>query len=73
MLHEEILAGIAAAAKVDTLPPFSPVCLNCVHNTGFRKCKAFGNHPIPVSIWRGDDDHTTSWPGDRGIRFEGAV
>ncbi len=54
----------------DAAKPFSPVCSGCKHVQGPRRCAAFGALPVPVTIWRGDDPHTTPWPGDRGHLFD---
>ncbi len=40
-----------------TISVFSPVCLHCVHNTGYRTCKAFTGE-IPLEIWVGNNSHT---------------
>jgi hypothetical protein len=48
------------------------VCTYCKHATGFRSCAAFGEKPIPLPIWEGENAHTELYPGDRGIRFERA-
>ncbi len=34
-----------------------------------RKCAAFPDG-IPLQIWKGENDHTKSFPGDNGILFE---
>ena|SRR5215216_750819 len=49
----------------------SPICFLCRHrNLETREtCSAFPDG-IPDAIWNGDHDHTTPFPGDRGIRFE---
>jgi hypothetical protein len=49
-----------------------PVCLFCAHyheDAGIDEddCAAF--EEIPDEIFRGDLDHTTPFPGDRGLRF----
>lgn len=55
---------------------FSPVCNLCKHfsvkrslESGIPVCIAFPDG-IPVEIWKGDNNHTEPYPGDRGIRFE---
>lgn len=55
---------------------FSPVCSRCRHLDlssllrGEVRCRAFVS--IPKEIWTGQQDHTTPWPGDRGILFQEA-
>jgi hypothetical protein len=46
------------------------VCSRCRHwNIGQRACDAFPNL-IPISIWKGENDHHKPYPGDHGIQFE---
>lgn len=62
--------------KLDTsqlIPEYSAVCSYCKHNTGKRRCVAFGNTPIPLVIWLGQNPHTAPVEGDRGIVFERAA
>ncbi len=51
----------------------SRVCSDCVHfdalNPIARLCAAFPDG-IPLPIWKGENDHTKSYPGDGGIRYE---
>ena len=54
----------------------SPVCNFCKHfsfeasiDRGLPVCGAFPDG-IPVEIWKGDNKHTESYPGDHGIQFE---
>ena len=51
----------------------SRVCSRCDHfdieNPVARLCLAFPKG-IPLEIWKGENDHTTEYPGDGGIRFE---
>jgi hypothetical protein len=49
----------------------SPVCVHCKHHAykQGRTCPAFPDG-IPAEIWRGDNPHTSPYPGDNGIRFE---
>ncbi len=54
------------------IPQYSTVCAYCKHATGFRQCSAFGEKPIPLAIWNGENDHRSPFPGDNGIRFEPA-
>jgi hypothetical protein len=53
------------------LPLFSRVCNYCQNliSTSDRTCAAF-IEGIPDEIWRGENDHTTSYPGDRGIMWK---
>lgn len=52
---------------------YSPVCAFCVHynptRDNFRCCEAYPDG-IPAAIFEGRNDHTRSFPGDHGIRFE---
>lgn len=50
---------------------FSEVCTFCIHMIDDikRTCKAFPNG-IPREIWMGENNHTTPYLGDNGIRFE---
>lgn len=56
---------------LDDMPIFSPVCEFCIHlqNPTERVCTAFSTG-IPREIYRGENDHTEPYPGDRGIQFE---
>jgi len=69
---------INKVAVIDTKLSFrgkySQVCSKCVHfhtkvvNTGeYWTCNAF--REIPEAIWFGQNDHTSPYPGDRGITF----
>ena len=49
---------------------YSPTCSFCSHAEGFRKCAAFGDNDIPLSIWEGKNKHTNPVDGDHGIQFE---
>ena len=50
---------------------FSSVCTFCVHEKDeHRRCKAFGDKDIPLSIWEGKNKHTKPVDGDHGIQFE---
>ena len=59
-------------APVDAchVPVTSPVCSGCRRRLRERQraCEAFTDG-IPLPIWRGEHDHTTPYPGDRGLRF----
>lgn len=70
MQLDELEAHLASMREADKRVLYSPVCTRCTHISGYRKCRAFGIQAIPVSIWRGDDNHTTPWPCDHGILFE---
>ncbi len=54
----------------DELPVYSTRCMRCVHLTSVidRQCEAYPER-IPDPIWRDEDPHTTSRPGDHGITF----
>ncbi len=64
-------------AKIDDsellIPFVSDVCCRCIHwnlELG-RGCDAFPTiNGIPLEIWKGENDHTTPFPGDNGIMFE---
>jgi hypothetical protein len=53
----------------------SGLCIHCRHldpSSGegeVPRCLAFPNG-VPAAFLFGDDDHTSPYPGDRGIRFE---
>ena len=51
----------------------SRVCSFCQRfdrtNPVARKCSAFPEG-IPLEIWKGENDHTTAYPGDNGIQFQ---
>jgi hypothetical protein len=49
----------------------SPTCELCRHRNhdASRTCSAFPGG-IPLQIWNGLHDHTTPFPGDRGVRYE---
>ena len=50
---------------------FSSVCTFCIHEKDeHRRCKAFGDKDIPLSIWEGKIKHTQPVDGDHGIQFE---
>lgn len=55
---------------------YSPVCSLCKHwqsekGEYGRTCAAFPEEDsIPLTIWRGENKHTTPVAGDHGIRFE---
>lgn len=52
---------------------FSPICSFCIHldSKSYNACRAFPNEgEIPLEIWDGSNNHTTSYPGDNGIMFE---
>lgn len=52
---------------------FSPICSYCKHLdlSKTRSCTAFTQeYGIPMEIWDGSNNHTTSYPGDNGIMFE---
>jgi len=56
------------------LPIYSPICTYCRHwwvGEG-RKCDAYPV-TIPEAIWTGEHNHRSSYPCDRGIRFEPRV
>lgn len=51
----------------------SKICSRCKHynieEVENHTCKAYPDG-IPPEIWLGKNDHTKSYPGDNGIRFE---
>jgi hypothetical protein len=49
-----------------------PVCMDCKHFKGARKCDAFPDR-IPDVIWLKGDPHTSPVAGDHGIQFEPLV
>ena len=51
----------------------SEVCTFCIHYRpkDGRSCTAFPY--IPDRIWFGYDDHTSPYPGDKGIRYSSAT
>ena len=53
--------------------PTSDVCWNCQNfdgsNPAARQCSAFPKG-IPLAIWNGENNHTSAYPGDNGIRFK---
>ena len=46
-----------------------PVCMECKHFLGARRCDAFPEK-IPDLIWLEGNPHTEHIDGDHGIRFE---
>ena len=55
-----------------SVPTFSEVCTWCRHlrdDGADRTCDAFPDG-IPMEIWKGENDHRASFPGDGGIVFE---
>ena len=56
-----------------SIPHFSPVCTFCRHwrlREG-RTCDAFPEpNSIPLTIWRGENNHQAPFPGDHDIQFE---
>jgi hypothetical protein len=51
------------------IPDVSPICFDCVRETGYRKCEAFPDE-IPLEIWLGDNNHKKPFPGDHGLQFK---
>lgn len=51
----------------------SSVCTKCrnfdVSNPIARQCAAFPAG-IPLEIWKGENNHSSAYPGDGGIRFQ---
>ena len=47
-------------------------CIFCGNYLGAGVCRAYTGDPfkIPVIILANSHDHSTEYPGDRGIRFE---
>lgn len=45
-----------------------PVCMECRHFQGNRRCAAFSGE-IPDVIWWGRSTHEEAVEGDHGIRF----
>jgi hypothetical protein len=59
--------------RSDDLPVYSPICFRCRHldlnQIGARRCRALPAG-IPLTIWTGQHDHLTPFPGDGGIHLE---
>jgi len=54
------------------VPVYSSVCSYCKHLVvGGRTCQAFPEG-IPMSIWMGQNKHTSPVAGDEGLTFEKA-
>lgn len=58
--------------KSIAIPIYSPICNFCKHFKEMtRTCSAFPEvDSIPLEIWKGENDHKKSYPGDNGIQFE---
>ena len=57
------------------LSTYSPVCTTCKYvsdDLAERTCAAFPKG-IPDVIWKGENKHIKSFPGDNGIQYEEAT
>lgn len=44
-------------------------CLTCKYYTMGKTCLAYPDE-IPKKIWEGENDHTSKYRGDKGVRYE---
>lgn len=60
----------SAEFKISVISPVCTLCQNFdISNPIARQCSAFPDG-IPLEIWKAENNHTSAYPGDNGIRFE---
>lgn len=60
----------SAERKISVISRVCSMCQNLDDSNPIaRQCSAFPDG-IPLEIWNAENDHTSAYPGDNGIRFE---